>query len=216
MLYNIFMPRRNPGLVNGEIYHVFNRGVEKRKTFLTDKDFEHFLETLDHYQSDKSKLSRRAKNSEIRNPKIVEILCFVLMPNHFHLLLKQREDDGISTFMNRVQNSFAKYFNTKNDRVGPLFQGPFKSIRVGTDEQLVHVSRYIHLNPLVSGLVDNLEKYSWSSFHTYIGSESEDLVELKADQILGYFNSTADYKKFVLDHAEYAKSLETLKHHLVD
>lgn len=204
-------------MVSGEIYHVFNRGVEKRKTFLTNRDFEHFLEALDHYQSDSSKLSRKTKNSEIKNPRIVEILCFVLMPNHFHLLLKQIEENGISTFMNRVQNSFTKYFNTKNDRVGPLFQGPFKAVRVGTDEQLVHVSRYIHLNPLVGGLIADLEKYPWSSYRGYIGRDNDNMsiAKLKPDQILSYFKSPNDYKKFVLDQADYAKSLQFLNHHLI-
>jgi putative transposase len=132
------------------------------------------------------------------------------MPNHFHLLVKQKANAGISTFTSKLTNSFTKYFNTKNDRVGPLFQGQFKAVLVESDEQLIHLSRYIHLNPLASNLVKNLDSYEWSSLPAYGGKAEGSFVSTK--NILSYFSDEADYKKFVLNQAEYAKSLERLKH----
>ena len=215
MVYDIDMARRQPALVTGEIYHVFNRGVEKRKIFLGDWDYKHFLESSTHYQIFDKKLSRKyplnPKNTS--HQKLVEILSYSLMPNHFHLLLKQTIDNGISTFMGRVQNSFTKYFNIKNDRVGHLFQGAFKAVRIENDEQLVHVSRYIHLNPLVSKMTGNIKNYRWSSYPIYIGKGNNEVISTK--DILDLFPG-GDYERFVLDQADYARSLEQLKHITLD
>lgn len=203
-------------LVTNEIYHVFNRGVEKRNIFLGKREYEHFIDTLKHYrQIPKKKLSRRGKtlSGQRESDRSVEILGYCLMPNHFHLLLKQVSDGGISHFMRKSANSYTRYFNIKNDRVGPLFQGSFKAVRVETDEQLLHVSRYIHLNPLVSGLVRGLKNYKWTSYPVYIGEKDSDLVANK--EILSHFSSNKDYEEFVLDQVEYARSLDKLKHHLL-
>lgn len=162
LLYNWIMPRRYPVLANGDIYHIYNRGVEKRSIYLSDSDFKHFLETLEHYRT--PNINKHSKKTVLKvggNPNfpLVEILSYCLMPNHFHLLLEQKSDNGISIFMSRVANSFTKYFNIKNERIGPLFQGTFKAVKISTDEQLVHISRYIHLNPLVSRIVVKLNEY---------------------------------------------------------
>ena len=83
------------------------------------------------------------------------------MPNHFHLLLKQTIDNGISHFLSKFTNSYTKYFNTKYNRVGPVFQGVFKSVHIESDEQLMHLSRYIHLNPVVSAVVEKQNLLSY-------------------------------------------------------
>ncbi len=212
MVYNITMPRRAPELVTNEIYHVYNRGVEKRDVFLTDRDYKHFLETLEHYLAPVIKLSRKPKlkdNQRSETP-LVDILCYCLMPNHFHLILRQKSDNGISVFMNRVANSFTKYFNIKNDRVGPLFQGVFKAVRIETDEQLLHVSRYIHLNPLVANLAANIRDYQWSSYSAYVGDEQNNLVSTQ--EVLAHFPSKEKYGQFVADQTDYARTLEQLKY----
>lgn len=210
------MPRRNPQLVTNEIYHVFNRGVEKRDIFSVEREYKHFIETLGHYRTSNEKLSRKGKillKKESAN-NLAEILCFCLMPNHFHLLLKQISDEGISHFIRKAANSYTRYFNIKNNRVGPLFQGAFKAVRIETDEQLLHVSRYIHLNPLVTELVTDLSQYSWSSYPVYVGEKESDLVFV--EPILSQFPSNEEYKKFVLDQAEYAKTLDQLKHYCLE
>lgn len=149
---------------------------------------------------------------EKESGKLVEIICFVLMPNHFHFLLKQLQDNGISTFTANFSNSYAKYFNTKHERVGPLFQGRFKAVHIQDDEQLIHVSRYIHLNPAVSSLVkiEELESYLWSSYPEYLNLVNTNIADKSL--ILSFFKSVNKYKKFVMDQFEYGKKLEQIKH----
>ncbi len=131
------------------------------------------------------------------------------MPNHFHLLLKQVQDSGISQFIGKLSNSYTRYFNTLNKRVGPLFQGRFKAVRVKTDEQLLHLSRYIHLNPYVANLVKDPSFYQWSSYNEYLDIKNG---ICNKDIVLGLFKDSSEYATFVTDHSEYARQLEIIKH----
>jgi putative transposase len=148
-----------------------------------------------------------------QDKSLVEILSFCLMPNHFHFILKQTEDEGISSFISKLTNSYTRYFNTKHKRNGHLFQGKFKAIRVETEEQLLHLSRYIHLNPLTSHLIKGvagLKQYPHSSFPEYIEEAESGLC--KKEYILETFANATAYKKFVLNQADYQKELEYIKH----
>lgn len=139
------------------------------------------------------------------------------MPNHFHFLLKQVEEEGTSKFMSNFTNSYTRYFNVKNKRNGPLFQGKFKAIRIETDEQLLHLSRYIHLNPYSSYVVKtlkDLEKYPSSSFPEYLGKSQTSLCSKEI--ILGQFKNLNLYKKFVFDQADYQRRLEKIKHLILE
>jgi putative transposase len=139
------------------------------------------------------------------------------MPNHFHILIKQKTDNGISKFMANIQNSYARYFNTKHKRIGPLFQGQFKAVKIESEEQLLHVSRYIHLNPYSSALVKNyeeLEKYEWSSLKEYLNTTLFPFCS--KDDIQEYFKKEGSYKEFVFDNADYQKRLEEIKHLILD
>ncbi len=149
------------------------------------------------------------------NNKIIELIAFCLMPNHFHLLIKQNSEDGVFRFLRLMMNSYVKYFNTKYKRVGPLFQGMFKVVHVETDEQLLHLSRYIHLNPLVSFLVKDKDfiSYPWSSLQEYIKNQAK---ISNPKPILENFSKNQDYLKFVLDQADYGKELEKIKHLTLD
>jgi len=210
-------------LTTGQIYHIFNRGVNKGDIFFSEKDYKRFTTTAIHYKNFTQKFTATIasgisdtvseKLNRMGKPK-TQILAYCLMPNHFHFLVKQLEDDGITWFMQHLTNSYVHYLNLKYKRVGPLFQGPFKNVLIESDEQLLHVSRYIHLNPLVSGLVSNLDNYSWSSYHSYIGDREDGLSN--PELILKNFKEKKDYEKFVLDQADYAKSLEDMKHHVLD
>lgn len=151
------------------------------------------------------------------NDKLVDIICFCLMPNHFHLLLNQLKDNGISKFMANLQNSFTRYFNTKHERIGHLLQGQFKAVLIEDDNQLLHVSRYIHLNPYSSYVVkdlESLEQYLWSSFPEYLGKVAAEICNKEI--ILSQFKDKKDYKKFVFDQADYQRRLEEIKHLVIE
>lgn len=151
--------------VAGNVYHVLNRGVDKRKIFLDDKDRFRFIHDLFEFnnkellsnsgyffsrrQTNSIDIARRYIGSE-RKPRelLVEILAFSLMPNHYHMLLKPKFDDALPYFMKRLNMGYAKYFNEKYDRAGTLFQGRYKAVPVTEDSHFIHLPYYIHFNPL--------------------------------------------------------------------
>lgn len=213
------MPYRIIPFVNGEIYHLYTRGVDKQNTFEGQRDCRHFLEALFYYQiqNPKPKFStyRQTKVFPIdSSKKIVDIICYCLMPNHFHLLVKQLKEGGISELMRKLILSSTKYRNIKHNHQGSLFQVPFKAVHIESDEQFIHTSRYIHLNPLVSLLVKDLTLYPWSSYPAYLDLTND--LKVAKQEILNFFKSPKDYEKFVLDQADYGKTLEVLKHGAFD
>jgi putative transposase len=142
------MNQRKIPLVIGEYYHIFNRGVARAPTFIKKGDYVQAIASMFYYRNVKSpmkfsrlkelSLSERADvlNRTKGSDKLVEIVCYCLMPNHFHILLKQLSENGISIFISHFTNSYTKYVNTKNERAGPLFQGSFKSVHIETTDQL--------------------------------------------------------------------------------
>ena len=212
------MPSRIVPFVNGHYYHIYNRGVEKRPIFEGNWDQTRLMKTIQYYQlsGPKPRLSIFLKYKTFKpdpGKKIVEIISYCLMPNHFHFLIKQTKDGGITEFVSKLSNSYTKFYNTKYHRVGPLLQGEFKSVLVETDEQLIHLSRYIHLNPVASLIVKDLNQYKWSSYHEYV--ENKNGICSK-EEIMNFFKTPQDYQKFVLDQADYAKELEKIKHQLLE
>ena len=233
------MLRKIP-LVTGSIFHIYNRGVNKGPIFFSEEDCRNFLDIAVYYKTNTAKLSDQrtikrtlvttdgdtgspstgsgakpdqTKDLIIRKPAEeprVKILAYCLMPNHFHFIIKQLVDGGITTYMRHFINSYVHHINLKNERVGPLFQGRFKNVPVENDEQLMHLSRYIHLNPLVDNLVVDLRDYTLSSYLNYLGEQEDKLVE--PEEVIGYFKTRTDYEKFVLDQANYAKELANIKH----
>ncbi len=207
------MPSRAVHFVNGSYYHIFNRGVEQRDIFLQTGDYERFLGVLKYYRKHRSirySLWNPSDDKEL-GPNKLEILC-CLMPNHFHLLLKQKEENGISNVLRLLQDSYTRYFNIKYHRIGPLLQGAFKAVHISSDEQLLHVSRYIHLNPFVANLVSDPSDYKWSSYQLY--GQANEITS--SQDILSFFKSTQAYREFINDHANYAKSLAAIKHEILD
>lgn len=218
------MPLRKIPIVAGEIYHVFNRSVARQPIFITSRDSGRAVECMKFYLHDnlplrfshynrlpkeqKDQMSKKIKDS----PHIIEILSFCLMPNHIHFLLRSITEKGIIQFMSNFQNSYAKYFNLKTDRSGTLFQAMFKAVRIETDEQLVHVNRYIHLNPLTAYIVTNiadLEKYPWSSYPDYLDPSPN---FINKEFILSFFKDIPAYKQFIADQVDYQRKLDGIKH----
>lgn len=198
--------------------------------FSSKATFLRFIEVVEYYQfantpvsfSDYKKL-RVEQREEIfqylqkENNLHIEILAFCLMDNHYHFLIKQLTENGITTWMSNVQIAYARYFNIKSNRSGPLFQPQFKAVRIETDEQLLHVSRYIHLNPSTGYLVDidDLPSYHWSSLSCYI-EHSCSFSFVKTDLILGMMKKKQTYRDFVFDQANYQRELAKIKHLLLE
>lgn len=222
------MAYRKTILATDEIYHVYNRGVEKRPIFLTKWDYIRFQELINYYRFSNcptkysyfKKLSGEEREQVLRklektSEKWVDILVFCLMPNHIHFLLKQLKDNGISKFMAKATNSFSHFFNVKQERVGHLFQGNFKAKRIESDEQLIHVSRYIHLNPVTAHIIkfDDLENYEYSSYPEFLGKKTG---FCEKEIILSHFKNLVAYQNFVKDQADYQKQLENIEHLILE
>ena len=225
------MPYRSVVLAPDQIYHVFNRGVAAAPIYLNSRGYSRFIDLTEYYRFSNTPFSYSKLMSMPRgeretilaglrrgNTVHVKILVYCLMPNHFHFLLKQVTGNGVSVFMRNLQNSYVKYFNIKNERAGPLFQSMFKAVRIETDEQLLHVSRYIHLNPSTSYIVEpeRLKDYNWSSLRIYLDNGSFDYSFVSSEIISSFFKNGKEYKKFVLDQASYQRELDKIKHLILE
>ena len=224
------MPYRKIPLVNGEIYHIFNRGVAHQPIFLSDTYYQRGFEVFSYYNnlnppvrfSHFARLPLSLKNQILEslnkdNQKLVTILAFCLMPNHIHFLLKEIREKGITTFMRKFQDSYAKYFNTRTKRSGSLFQSMFKAVRILPEEQLLHVARYIHLNPVTAFILKGLKElsdYPWSSYPIYIGKQSSDIIS--TSEVLSFFPSKDKFINFTEDQIDYQRKLDKIKHLLLE
>lgn len=214
------MALRKSKLVTGETYHVLNRSVQDIPIFKGQREIDIFLEATKFYlQTSPPTKYSHYRTSRDRFPirldqNLVTIINFCVMPNHFHFTLRQEEDNGIRHFIQRLSNSFAHYFNTKYNNRGPVFEGNFKAIRVETDEQLLHLSRYIHLNPVTAYIVEKPEDYFFSSYRIYIEKEKSEITN--PSLVLNQFSSPNDYRNFVLSQKDYQRNLEKIKHILLE
>jgi putative transposase len=214
------MPKRKDLLVEGEVYHIFNKSIAGFKIFNTDSEFERMLLTLWYYQQSKpvTKFSYFIKfhnDQQIKeDDKLVDIIAFCLMPTHIHLILKQLKENGISIFMANVLNSYSKYFNTKYTRKGPLYEGRFKNVLVKNTEQLYHLTRYIHLNPVTAHLVKRPEDWNASSYREYISKIDESENICRYDGLFDIDPHT--YEKFVTSRIDYQKELAKIKDLIIE
>lgn len=218
----IIMPKRRIILANNEIYHIYNKSVANEEIFGNKRNINFTLKLINYYRyPQKLRFSKfKILGSDARktywegvltkNP-FVEIFAYSILPNHYHLLLKQLSDNGIRKFIANFQNSFAKYFNIKYDRRGSLFLNAFRGKRVDNDNILLHVSRYIHLNPVTSYLINlhELENEATTSFPIYMGKKYLEFVN--PELIWGIMGSKEKYKKFVFDQEDYQKRLSIIK-----
>jgi putative transposase len=201
------MPAKNRIKIYQEngYYHLYNRGVAKQPIFLDDQDYKVFLSYLKEYLSPplqgrtlKSYPSRKHKNFSNE----IDLLCYCLVKNHFHLLAKQQKEDGITRFVRSLITRYSMYFNNKNNRVGSVFQGRYKAVLVSSDEQLLHLTRYIHQNPDPTGPDPvGFLNYKYSSLPNYLGKFKQNWV--KPQEVLKFFKQdhpTLSYQAFVTEN----------------
>jgi putative transposase len=201
-----------------EFYHIYTKSIAGFNIFNNDDEFCRMRSAIEYYLAEDPLLSFsvffRSCNLDNRDFKrdeqskgIVRIIAYCLMPTHLHLILEQLEAKGISVFMNKILNSYTRYFNLKHNRKGPLWESRFKNVIISSDEQLLHLTRYIHLNPVTAYLVEKPEHWKWSSYHQYLGKEINGICHL--DNTLAI--EPKEYQKFVEDRIGYQRELARIK-----
>ncbi len=204
------MGRRSISFAVNEFYHVYNRGVDKRNIFEDKYDLFRFLKALSVLNTEKpigsifehsfKENKENNMNTQLggRASKLVEIICFCLNPNHYHLLLEQKAENGIPLFMQRLGTSYTMYFNEKYERSGPLFGGRFKAVHVTSNSQLLHLSAYINLNFEVHNKWEGAEDpLTYSSWPEYCDERKSKMCQKGI--ILDQFSDTEEYKRFALN-----------------
>lgn len=202
------------------MYHVYNRGVDKRIIFTDERDYAVFLSFLkyallsdeDSQKKDEvdPSLLTEAQRFNLRREGLsgkVDLVSFCLMPNHFHLLLYQYKPDAITRLMRSIITGYSMYFNKRHKRVGSLFQGVYKAARINSDAYWWHVSRYIHLNPMDLGV--DYATYPYSSYRYIMGSAEANWLKPKI--IMSGFKNPNDYHKFVTEYIPHRKDLKAIK-----
>jgi putative transposase len=198
-----------------EFYHIYSRGVDKRIIFLETCDKDRFVKLLYLCNGDKPTVFKSIQGETLDKidvgRKIVSIGAYCLMDNHFHILLKEIVEGGISKFMMRLLTAYSMYFNKKNKRTGSLFESEFKAKHLDIDVYLKYILSYIHLNPIKmiqpdwkeNGIADKikaksfLDKYNYSSYSDYLGVEREEGLILDKKGLPEYFREFKDFENFI-------------------
>ncbi len=216
--------RRKEKLVTGNIYHVLNKSIAGYNIFPSDEHYENIIQIIRFFSVGEelprfSRFISQARNQgksfeeyldeQTNSRRPVDIIAYCIMPTHFHLLLRQVKDNGISNFMGNVSGSYARGFNAWQKRKGFLWEGRFKNVPVTKDEQLLHLTRYIHLNPVTAGIVEKPEQWKYSSYKEYVEVKKGKYPICKYD---GLFDmSPHEYRKFVEDQKDYQRELAKIK-----
>ncbi len=212
------MSKRKIELSNDEFYHVYNRGNSKQIIFLDHYDKVRFIKLLFAMnQEDRKKLANMSQNDFFTKPsnQLVAIGAYVIMDNHFHILLKQLEDDGITKFMQKIGTAYSHYFNKKYKRTGALFEGRFKATHANEDTYLKYLYSYIHLNPAKlinknwkkeilmkqkqNEILSFLKNYKFSSFQDYSGVERPEGGLLSKSDFPAYFRNSKEFLKNIVN-----------------
>ena len=222
------MPLRKLPLVEGQIYHIIARGVDSMSIFKNEYEFQRFTKTFVYYQHSKFplrfsyylRLTKERKETLLNSLKTenktwVNILAYALIPNHYHFLVRQILPEGITNFYRLINNSYSKYFNILHKRKGPVFENRFRAVMIESEPQLLHTSRYIHLNPYSSFMVQSREEligYPYSSLGEYAGGVNSGICD--TGSILSLFKTKEEYLDFVFNNADYQRNLDVIKHQL--
>jgi putative transposase len=209
-------------ILDSAYYHVFNKSIDNHIVFETDHFKDRFCAILAYYNQKKipQRFSEYMKNPKSQpippllhpsEQQLVKIIAFCIMPNHYHLLVKAPKLDELSAYIRTIEISSARYFNLLLKRKGPLWQSRYNHVKITTNAQLLHVSRYIHLNPTTALLVARPEDWPHSSYRDYVNlpsilHESWSEISIRAPK---------QYKAFVENRKEYQRKLRLIKNHLI-
>lgn len=215
----------------GEYYHVYNRGNDKRVIYLDREEYKRFLTLLyicngsmpvnirEQFPKGNAFGFRELRDFN-RGETLVDIGAYCLMPNHFHLLIKEKNEGGITKFIGKLSTGYSMYFNSKHERTGKLFEGPFKAVHITADEHLKYLFSYIHLNPVKiidpkwkeDGIADHdkakqyLNNYQYSSYLDYLGDGREENIIINKQDFPEYFENFKDFKCFIDEWLNFPKA----------
>lgn len=187
-------------------YHLYNRGVNRRSIFKDGQDYAVFLNLLKRYLGKKPEKDKQGREYPWYRSDI-QLLAYCLMPNHYHLLIYQKDTRAITRLMRGVCSSYTVYFNKKYQRVGHLFQDRFKATMIQTDPYLLHISRYIHLNP------EKYKEWEFSSLRYYLGKKRAAWINPR--RIMELFEGES-YTAFLEDYKDHRKMLKEIASELAD
>ena len=201
----------------GEYFHLFNKSIANFNIFKSKSNSIRFLETLDYYNNNKPKTKLSiAKDKQLycynnliypKSNSILKFISYCVMPDHYHLLIKTNYDDMLSKFINIIENSYTRFFNSKYKRKGPLWQSAFKAVIISSNEQLLHTTRYLHLNPTTSGYVKKPEDWQFSSYKDFITNPN--LLKRELTEIT--ISNNFIYQRFVENNLDYQRKLRIIK-----
>lgn len=227
--YAIIKGMRKTEFANEEFYHIYNRGVDKRRVFLDDNDYYRFFVSVCLLNDKQDGLLERWRNLlkcnsksnlhdfrrlNLRKP-LVDVVAYCFNPNHYHLILKQLKERGIEKFMHRLGTSYTMFFNKKYDRSGSLFQGRFKSIHIDSNEYLLYLSAYVNRNYFIHGYGNSSWKYS-----SLIEYDTKNIKKEKkicnTNPVLSQFGNVKDYKDFLNKNSLYMKNKKETEKYLLE
>lgn len=166
--------------IAGEYYHVYNRGCNRQSIFVSDENYHYLLRQAERFLPNAA----------------ISIIAYCLMPNHYHFLIRSETDSAVARFIQRLFNSYTQAFNRQQNRSGTLFEGRAKSIWIDDEKYLIHLCRYIHLNPVASGFVSRPEDWQFSNYLDWIGKRASTLIDY--DFVHNYFPKPSTYESFIL------------------
>lgn len=215
---------RKVQFINGEYYHIYNRSVEERQLFETEENYLKFLRSFKDFNN-KSFYEERKKIIEAQGFKelssflagqenVISLLSYSLIPNHYHFILKQLVDEGISKFMHKLGTSYTNHFNKKYGRSGSLFQGPFKAIHINNNEYLLWLYGYVNGNIEIHKIA-KAETHKWSSFRHFLGLENSAVLD-NTNIILSQFNNLGKLREFVKIVIEESRKRKDMEKYLLE
>jgi REP element-mobilizing transposase RayT len=192
------MPRRRIPFRAGQFYHIYNRGIDKGKIFFSHENYIYCMRLIE-------------KNSK---RYLISCVAYCLLPNHFHFLLKPEKDNNLSQFMNSVFGSYTQAINKRLARQGPLFQGRFHAVLVDREEYLIHLARYIHLNPVMAKLTNTTQEWPFSNYLDVIGFREGPHKDTTL--VPQRFETGEVYRHFVEDQLQKNPVVKGLEKYLLD
>lgn len=202
------------------IWHVFNRSIADFRIFNIPADYKRFILAMDFYRykdENKTSLSNVIYfNKDLpfdKSKRFIKIISYCIMPNHYHIIVDDNDSGMLSKYMSNLENSYTRYFNLAHKRKGPLWESRYKKVPVTKNEHFIHLTRYIHLNPVTAYICSKPEDYKYSSYKEFLSGQ-ENLCDFKYLMPEGFKPEV--YKDFVNDRISYQRELSKIKHLIFD